>query len=376
MKGKMERVTKKLSGYLKATQVRGRGSLPEPKELAKIPDSEFIEMAYLVLLKRNPDPEGFHLYFEKIQSREMSRDDLVLGLLQSSEFEKTYNQMPLHEFFLDPISVGSAEAFRPYVKNPPYQGHQLNELANPYKWIDPDWRKFARDLQVVPTTFQGMHRKAFEWVQTIYGANLLKKMNSHSVVLGVGTGHEPIVYWMAKHCKKVYATDLFRGEWVHGGATEGDPSVLKKPEKYQPFEYPRERLTFLPMDGCHLAFKDSFFDLAFSLSSIEHFGGKDLSALAVREMERVLKPGGLAIIATEYILNHREHTDFFNKHDLLECVVKPSRMKLVQNISFKIPRIFIDNPIKFPSEIYRTPHLSLTDGNIVWTSVILFFEKV
>ncbi len=346
------------------------------KDLAAVSDSEFIEMAFLLLLKRRPDPEGFNIYLRRLRSGECSRDDLLLNLVSSDEFENRYHRIPLHDFFLDPVSVGSMELFHPFVKDPPYTGCRLNELANPCKWIDSDWRRFAKDLEVVPTSLAGMHRKAFEWVQTIYGANLLGKITPESILLGIGTGHEPIVYWMAKHCRKIYATDLFRGDWIQGGASEGDPSVLNCPEKYQPFEYPGERLTFLPMDGCHLAFKENSFDLVFSLSSIEHFGGKEYSTLAVREMERVLKPGGVVVIATEYILNQREHSEFFNENDLLEYVVKASSMKLVQNISFQVPRSLIEKPLKIPEEIYKSPHMSLTNGEVTWTSIILFFEKI
>jgi len=372
----MKWLIKKLNHFLTTKKWATGGVLSEDKESAELSDSEFIEMAYQVLLRRRADSAGLKFYFEKIQNGEITRDDLVKNLLYSDEFENRYNLIPLHELFLDLTSVGSPDLFNHYVKSPPFGDSQLNELANPFKWINADWRKFAEDLQVVPTSLQGMHRKAFEWVQTLYGSSLLGKINRQSVILGVGTGHEPVVYWMAKHCGKVYATDLFRGEWAHGGAKEGDPSVLSNPERYRPFEYPKERLLFLPMDGRYLAFRDGSFDLVFSLSSIEHFGGKEYSALAVKEMERVLKPGGIAIIATEYILNQKNHPEFFNENDLLEYVVKASSLKLVQNINLQVPRLLVEKPVRFPQEIHRTPHMSLTDGYIIWTSIILFFEKV
>jgi ubiquinone/menaquinone biosynthesis C-methylase UbiE len=129
------------------------------------------------------------------------------------------------------------------------------------------------------------------------------------------------------------------------------------------------------MDGRNLLFQSNSFDIVFSLSSIEHFGGKDSAARAMEEMGRVLKPGGIAVIATEFILNGKEHSEFFTEKDLLEYVVKPSGMQLIQNIGFTIPRVFLKNPIKFPSDIYKTPHLSLTIGDIIFTSIILFFEK-
>ena len=74
------------------------------------------------------------------------------------------------------------------------------------------------------------------------------------------------------------------------------------------------------MDGTKLAFRDETFDIAYSFSSIEHFGGKSHSgALAcMRETERVLKPGGLAVIATEYILNDKKHYEFFNKRKFIQ----------------------------------------------------------
>ena len=224
-------------------------------------------------------------------------------------------------------------------------------------------------------SLQQMHRKVFEWIQTLYGLDLLGRLHENLEALGVGTGHECIVYWMANKLRKVYATDLFEGEWTAKGGKEGDPSVLKNPEKHQPFEYRKDRLTFLKMDGRNLTFENNSFDIVFSLSSIEHFGGKDSAARAMEEMSRVLKPGGIVVIATEFILNGKKHPEFFDQNDLLEYVVKPSKMKLIQNINFKIPRLFLEKPLKFPQETFKTPALSLTDGNIIWTSIILFFEK-
>lgn len=283
--------------------------------------------------------------------------------------------IPLHKFFTDIIYAGNQEIFAPYVKKSPFEDVQLNELINPSKWFDLKWGQFGQDLRVVPMNLEDMHRKGFEWVQTIYGLTILGKINYGNIALGVGTGHECIVYWLAKKLKKVFATDLFSGDWKSEESKEGDPDVIKNPEKYQPFEYPKERLKFLQMNGCDLSFEDNTFDIVFSLSSIEHFGGKDQSALAVKEMSRVLKPGGIAVIATEYVLNNVTHSDFFNEADLLEYIIKPGNMKLIQDINFNIPRIFIENPLKMPEERYSTPHLSLTDGRTIWTSIILFFEK-
>jgi ubiquinone/menaquinone biosynthesis C-methylase UbiE len=61
------------------------------------------------------------------------------------------------------------------------------------------------------------------------------------------------------------------------------------------------------MDDTQLEFPSDSFDIVFSFSLIEHFGRKNYSSAlkSLKEMERVLKPGGIAIVATEYIINKK-----------------------------------------------------------------------
>ena len=46
------------------------------------------------------------------------------------------------------------------------------------------------------------------------------------------------------------------------------------------------------MNGRNLLFEDESFDVVFSISSIEHFGGHKEAARSVREMVRVFSPAG------------------------------------------------------------------------------------
>ena len=87
------------------------------------------------------------------------------------------------------------------------------------------------------------------------------------------------------------------------------------PNKYAPFLYKTEALTVLTMNGTRLKFPLETFDIAFSFSSIEHFGGKNHSGAlkAMKEIERVLKKDVIVVIATEYIINDKSHPEFFNK---------------------------------------------------------------
>jgi SAM-dependent methyltransferase len=58
-------------------------------------------------------------------------------------------------------------------------------------------------------------------------------------------------------------------------------------------------------DGRHLTYADNHFDAAFAVSVLEHIPG-DGDTQAMREMVRVVKPGGLVVVTTPYDLKYRE----------------------------------------------------------------------
>ncbi len=194
-------------------------------------------------------------------------------------------------------------------------------------------------------------------------------------MLGVGAGHELLLYFLANQAGMVTATDLYEGDWAKANVREGDPAVLADPGRYAPFPYREERLRFLRMDGRELAFPDRSFDVVYSLSSIEHFGGHAAAGRAMAEMQRVLRPGGVAAVATELVVNGRPHPEFFRPEELLEHVVRPAGMPLVQAPEFVVPAHALQDPIRLPAEREHKPHLVLDDGGVLYTSVMLFFRK-
>ena len=170
---------------------------------------------------------------------------------------------------------------------------QLCELANPAKWDNEEWLAILRSLGLSDDKLL-MHRKPYEFAQLIYGCRRLGVLDGTTAVLSVGAGHEGVLYWLANHVRRVVATDMYEGVWQDVQGREGDPTCSAIRSATRRSRTAAIALVFMRMDGRRLAFRDGSFDVAYSLSSIEHFGGVEDAWATLREMGRVLRPGGIA----------------------------------------------------------------------------------
>ncbi len=337
-------------------------------------DADYVEVLYRVLLGRPADGPGKKFYVDELRFGRLDRTELLHGLLGSDEYRygNKFNY-PYRYALEDFIEVLSPVPFEPHVSEQPFDGAQLNECVNPRKWLEPAWRALLEELGLDPRP-QLMHRKSFEWVQTLYGLQVLGRLRESTRCLGVASGHEALLYWLANRVGEVVGTDLFEGGWADHMAREGDPEVIDNPSKYAPFAYREDHLRFMKMDALELEFEDDRFDVVFSLSSIEHFGGNAAAAQSMREMARVCRADGLVIVATELILNDAPNPEFFSVDELLEHVVAAPGMKLVQAPEFVLPRYCVENPSTMPIDVSRFPHLVLDHAGCLHTSVILFLQ--
>jgi SAM-dependent methyltransferase len=219
-----------------------------------------------------------------------------------------------------------------------------------------------------------MHRKPYEFAQLLYGGRRLGVLREDSLVLSVGAGHELVLYWLANHVRLVVATDRYEGVWRDRQGREGDPDVLQHPEEYAPFPYRRESLRFVRLDGRHLSFSANTFDLAYSLSSIEHFGGMPGALQTIREMARVLKPHGVLAVATEYVLEGPSHPETFRPEEVGE-LVRQSGLELVEPIDEHVYRRYTYEAVDLYNNPYQTPHMVVRFGDTVFTTVMAFLRK-
>lgn len=270
---------------------------------------------------------------------------------------------------------------------------QLNELTNPNKWDDAEWMEIHNELESYSVdkhcfsqNKEYAYRKGWEWTQCLYGLSKLGMLREDAKALGVGAGHEPILYYLTDRIAKVIGTDLYgNDEWAgnDSGGNEADKEVLQKPEVFCSRSYDESKLRFIYMDGTNLDFDDNSFDFVWSLSSIEHFGGHEAARKSVEEMARVTKKGGIVAVATEYIItpNYERDHEFFTEAMFEKYIIKAtSLLKPIQKMDYTLPSLeYLIDPIMvhLDSDVDRIRHhIVLNNGDIQWTSVICFFRKV
>lgn len=161
-------------------------------------------------------------------------------------------------------------------------------------------------------------------------------------ILGVGAGRERLIYELSAQVAWVFATDIYLapGRWHEWH----DAQMLIDPASHAgafaaDVAFDDRRIIPLHMDGRQLRFPDNTFDGVFSSGSIEHFGEQErfpqweAVEQAAAEIGRVLKPGGVASLSTEYkIAGDGWGFDIvrcLDASDLMRHIVEPSGLVLI-----------------------------------------------
>lgn len=179
---------------------------------------------------------------------------------------------------------------------------QYAKLCDIRDFDDPDLLGAIGSLVPERDPLTHIERKVWEYAMVMLFLRDTGHLSGHSEVLSVGSGNERILFWLTNHVGRMVATDLYgQGEFA---ADEAQESMLTDPAAHAP-DYPwrPERLDVRFMDARALEFPDASFDAVFTVSSIEHFGSPRQVAQAAAEIGRVLRPGGHAIIITDYLVH-------------------------------------------------------------------------
>ena len=265
----------------------------------------------------------------------------------------------------------------------------LSEVINVNHYNNPAWMAlheqlegFSTDKHVFKHTEGEIYRKGWEWTNCAYGLSHLGAIKKDARALGVGAGREPIIFWLAENIKEVIATDLYGNDkWTLNDGAEAPGDIIQDADKYCPRPFQKDRVRFEVADGTQLPYENLSFDFCWSLSSIEHFGGAEAAAEAIREMGRVTKHGGIICVASEYRIDDssQRHPESFTREQIEDFIIPAdSKLKLVNGMNWKLPpKEYLDNPINTLTEDVhrRKRHVVLRDKKVHWTSFMLFFRK-
>lgn len=290
----------------------------------------------------------------------VSLKDFIIRTFWGDPFYRSVLQ-PFDRYLVPPAPAGSFDPAEVPLNKVCRVGDAGNSL----------WRRSYADLGFADDR-QVFHRKVWEFNQALYGLRRLRRLAPQATALGIGCGHEELMYFFANRIARVIATDLYEGSWIGG---ESDADVLAHPAKYAPFKYREDHLEVRRMDGLALDAETGTFDFVFCLSSIEHFGQLQDKLQALREMFRVLKPGGVAVLTTEVVLNRLGRGAQYFPASTLTALVGEAGFTLDAAPDLRVESEYASRPLALPMDTFVAPHVVLRNFNTIYTSVALFLMK-
>jgi SAM-dependent methyltransferase len=261
---------------------------------------------------------------------------------------------------------------------------------------DPELRELIRDVYRSDLEHFGPDfptgsefRKHWEVSMTLRAFGHLGVLREEAQVLGVGAGHEATLYWLTQKVGRVVATDLYEASDLWSGTGDAGSNMLTDPGRYWDGPWNPERLEVRHMNGLDLRFEDESFDAIFSSSSIEHFGGWRDVRRSIEEMFRVLRPGGIAALSTEFRIEGKTMgipgALMFNEAEIRALLVDGLWWDPATPFDTTISDETIASAVPFEEAIAdgrkqvrywsRYPHVALRDGELAWTSMHMVLVK-
>jgi SAM-dependent methyltransferase len=160
---------------------------------------------------------------------------------------------------------------------------------------------FAHELPLFPPGYPDgvADSKQWEIAMAVRALRDFGALQPQARLLGIGAGTEATTFFLSRQVRQVVATDIYAGA---GPWADVAPSGFLVEPRLFAGGIPCEPQHILPLhqDARALDLPTDEFDGVFSSGSIEHFGSLSFVANAAYEIGRVLKPGGIAAIATEF----------------------------------------------------------------------------
>lgn len=249
-------------------------------------------------------------------------------------------------------------------------------------FCSPHFQKIAEEMHLP----SGIHRKYWEFVYIVQALETNHVLQEHKSGIGFAVGLEPLPSFFAGRKVNILATDLpltadSAGEWVATGQNAGGNLEKLYNEEICEKSIFQKYVRYRDVDMNHLPDDLGTFDFCWSSCAIEHVGSLRQSKEFLKNMLRVLKPGGIAIHTTEFNLISNDDTVeegssvIFRRKDIEEMRDWFTANGHLMETSFVRGSdegdLFVDIP-PFKSEPY---HLNLQLDEYIVTSFAIIVQK-
>jgi len=216
-----------------------------------------------------------------------------------------------------------------------------NTLLPEYSEFDiyDEWRsRRTHDMWTIGSRYLTRLEQTWEFINIIRHISFNSALKENAIIADIGTENSCLpLYLAARYNITAYGLDYYFGEW---GEKFMLPVLLKcKNEKFNlevksTNKNTISQIIYKQEDAQSLTFDDDFFDMITCVSTIEHI---ENDSLAMEEMGRVLKPGGLLYMTFPFNHDYVEkppelHSNrIYDMKTLFSRIIIPSKLDVKLN---------------------------------------------
>jgi SAM-dependent methyltransferase len=199
-----------------------------------------------------------------------------------------------------------------------------------------------------------------------------------ATLAGIGAGTEETSFVLASKGCVVFPTDRYLE--VTPWSDVAPAGMMVRPEQYSAVSYPQGHVIPVHSDARLLSLPENYFDGVYSAGSIEHFGSLEAVAAAAEQIGRILKPGGVAVLSTEFRLDGPNGQRWFSDDCILftpemleKHIIAPSGLELIDKPSFDTSSGTYDSRVVLVDFLEKAKKVeTITDKRNAYPNLVLF----